>query len=288
MRAAVAALDYAGPVDRPGRLSWRGGRRLGRDARSCPRADGGDPCLDAAHCGSCPPRSWPRRRWSVRRRWRRTTRIARHRLRALRGGRGVGRRHQAPRRPTSPRRSASRSKASSRRDYAALITAMETGQAQIAALPPFGLVQAVDRAGAEMILQSDRFGSTTYHTQFMTTDAATYCAEEPVANERQEGEEMVTRPELQRNRARLRRVARGTHRPRGARGGRAGHGRLIHRAGLGIGLHLPGHDLRHDGPRTPRRTSSPSSRAAMTPRSSPCARARPRSASASTTPEPTP
>jgi phosphonate transport system substrate-binding protein len=77
-------------------------------------------------------------------------------------------------------------------DYAALVTAMETGQAQIAALPPFGLVQAVDRAGAEMILQSDRFGSTTYHTQFMTTDADKYCADEPVANERAEGEEMVS------------------------------------------------------------------------------------------------
>ena len=59
-------------------------------------------------------------------------------------------------------------------DYAALVTAMETGQAQIAALPPYGLVQAVDRAGAEVILQSDRFGSTTYHTQFMTTDTETY------------------------------------------------------------------------------------------------------------------
>jgi phosphonate transport system substrate-binding protein len=77
-------------------------------------------------------------------------------------------------------------------DYAALVTAMETGQAQIAALPPYGLVQAVDRAGAEVILQSDRFGSTTYHTQFMTTDTETYCADEPVPNERQEGEGMVT------------------------------------------------------------------------------------------------
>lgn len=69
-------------------------------------------------------------------------------------------------------------------DYAALVTAMETGQAQIAALPPFGLVQAVDRAGAEMILQSDRFGSTSYHTQFMTTDADKYCLDEPVENTR--------------------------------------------------------------------------------------------------------
>jgi phosphonate transport system substrate-binding protein len=69
-------------------------------------------------------------------------------------------------------------------DYAALVTAMETGQAHIGVLPPFGLVQAVDRAGAEMILQSDRFGSTTYHTQFMTTDTEKYCADAPVENTR--------------------------------------------------------------------------------------------------------
>ncbi len=77
-------------------------------------------------------------------------------------------------------------------DYTALVTAMQTGQAQIAALPPFGLVQAVDSAGAELILQSDRFGSVSYHTQFMTTDPATYCMDEPVANERQEGDAMVS------------------------------------------------------------------------------------------------
>jgi phosphonate transport system substrate-binding protein len=76
-------------------------------------------------------------------------------------------------------------------DYAALVTAMQTGQAQIGALPPFGLVQAVDNAGAEVILQSERFGSPSYHTQFFTTDTAKYCMDEPVTNERQEGDEMV-------------------------------------------------------------------------------------------------
>jgi phosphonate transport system substrate-binding protein len=76
-------------------------------------------------------------------------------------------------------------------DYAALVTAMQTGQAQIGALPPFGLVQAVDNAGAEVILQSERFGSPSYHTQFFTTDPAKYCMDEPVTNERQEGDEMV-------------------------------------------------------------------------------------------------
>ena len=76
-------------------------------------------------------------------------------------------------------------------DYAALVTAMQTGQAQIGALPPFGLVQAVDNAGAEVILQSERFGSPSYHTQFFTTDPEKYCMDEPVTNERQEGDEMV-------------------------------------------------------------------------------------------------
>ena len=76
-------------------------------------------------------------------------------------------------------------------DYAALVTAMQTGQAHIAALPPFGLVQAVDQAGAEMILQSERFGSPSYHTQFFTTNVEKYCADEPVVNERREGDEMV-------------------------------------------------------------------------------------------------
>ena len=77
-------------------------------------------------------------------------------------------------------------------DYAALVTAMQTGQAHIAAMPPFGLVQAVDKAGAEMILQSERFGSPSYHTQFLTTNPDKYCLDEVVENERQEGDEMVT------------------------------------------------------------------------------------------------
>jgi phosphonate transport system substrate-binding protein len=76
-------------------------------------------------------------------------------------------------------------------DYAALVTALQTDQAHIAALPPFGLVQAVDQAGAEMILQSERFGSPSYHTQFFTTNVEKYCSDEPVVNERREGDEMV-------------------------------------------------------------------------------------------------
>jgi phosphonate transport system substrate-binding protein len=69
-------------------------------------------------------------------------------------------------------------------DYTGLVTAMETGQAHIAALPPYGLIQAMDRAGAEVILQSERFGSGTYHTQFFTNDPDTFCEDEPEENVR--------------------------------------------------------------------------------------------------------
>lgn len=77
-------------------------------------------------------------------------------------------------------------------DYTGLVTAMETGQAQIGVLPPYGLVQAVDRAGAEIILQSARFGSGTYHTQFFTNDPDKYCEDEPVENTRMVDDEEVT------------------------------------------------------------------------------------------------
>ncbi len=68
-------------------------------------------------------------------------------------------------------------------DYPGLVAAMATDQAHIGAFGPFGLVQAVDEAGAEIILQSGRDGSVTYHTQWMTNDPDTYCLDEPVADE---------------------------------------------------------------------------------------------------------
>jgi phosphonate transport system substrate-binding protein len=73
-------------------------------------------------------------------------------------------------------------------DYPGLVTAMETGQAHIGAFGPFAMLQAVDRAGAEIILPSERFGSPTYHTQFFTNDPDKYCTvSPPVANERTTG-----------------------------------------------------------------------------------------------------
>ncbi|HUG86451.1 MAG TPA: phosphate/phosphite/phosphonate ABC transporter substrate-binding protein, partial [Euzebya sp.] len=67
--------------------------------------------------------------------------------------------------------------------YTALVEAMNTGQAQIGALGPVALVQAADRAGAIPILQSVRFGASTYHTQWMTNEPDRFCEDEPVADD---------------------------------------------------------------------------------------------------------
>jgi phosphonate transport system substrate-binding protein len=72
-------------------------------------------------------------------------------------------------------------------DYTGLVTAMETEQAHIGAFGPFSLLQARDRAGAEIILQSERFGSATYHTQFMTNNPDRYCDDEPVVIDEETG-----------------------------------------------------------------------------------------------------
>jgi phosphonate transport system substrate-binding protein len=70
-------------------------------------------------------------------------------------------------------------------DYTAMVTALQTGQAQIAALAPFPIVQAVDNGYATLILQSRRNGSPSYHTQFMTNNPDMYCTiSDPVENER--------------------------------------------------------------------------------------------------------
>ena len=68
-------------------------------------------------------------------------------------------------------------------DYTGLIAAMEAGQADIGAFGPFSLLQAQTIAGADIILQSARDGSVTYHTQWMTNNPDKYCQDEPEANE---------------------------------------------------------------------------------------------------------
>ena len=69
-------------------------------------------------------------------------------------------------------------------DYAGVIVALDSGQAQIAGgLGPRQMVQAEEQASAELILQSERFGSLLYVTQWFTNDPDTYCSDAPVADE---------------------------------------------------------------------------------------------------------
>ena len=69
-------------------------------------------------------------------------------------------------------------------DYAGVIVALESGQAQVAGgLGPRQMVQAEEQAGAELVLQAERFGSLLYVTQWFTNDPDTYCDDTPVADE---------------------------------------------------------------------------------------------------------
>lgn len=65
-------------------------------------------------------------------------------------------------------------------NYAALVVAMQTGQAQVGLFGPIALVAAADQAGAEVVLQSVRRGTASYHTQWFTTDTDRFCLDEPV------------------------------------------------------------------------------------------------------------
>ncbi len=62
-------------------------------------------------------------------------------------------------------------------DYTGLVVAMGTGQADIGAFGPFALIQAADQSGADIVLQSVRNGSLTYHSQWFTNTPETYCAD---------------------------------------------------------------------------------------------------------------
>jgi phosphonate transport system substrate-binding protein len=68
-------------------------------------------------------------------------------------------------------------------DYTGLTEAMASGEADIGAFGPLGVLRAIDRANVEFILQSSRFGSFTYHTQYMTNDPDTFCLDEPQEDE---------------------------------------------------------------------------------------------------------
>ena len=67
--------------------------------------------------------------------------------------------------------------------YNALVVAMQAEQAHIGMFGPIALVQAIDQAGAEAVLQSVRFGSSTYVTQWFTNDPDRFCLDEVVTDE---------------------------------------------------------------------------------------------------------
>lgn len=67
--------------------------------------------------------------------------------------------------------------------YNALVVAMQAGQAHVGMFGPIALVQAVDRAGAEAVLQSVRFGSSSYVTQWYTNDPDRFCLDEIVTDD---------------------------------------------------------------------------------------------------------
>jgi phosphonate transport system substrate-binding protein len=65
-------------------------------------------------------------------------------------------------------------------DYTGLVTAMGTGTADLGAFGPFGYTLGADEFGnIEALIQSIRFGSATYHGQWITNDPS-ICTEPPV------------------------------------------------------------------------------------------------------------
>lgn len=71
--------------------------------------------------------------------------------------------------------------------YTALVLAMQSEQAHIGMFGPIALVQAADQAGAEIVLQSVRYGASTYHTQWFTNDPDRFCETDVVEVENEDG-----------------------------------------------------------------------------------------------------
>ncbi len=66
-------------------------------------------------------------------------------------------------------------------DYQAVIVGLQTGAADIGGgFGPVNVARAMDQAGAEPILQSERFGEFLYVSQWFTNDPDTFCSDEPV------------------------------------------------------------------------------------------------------------
>ncbi|QSB16956.1 phosphate/phosphite/phosphonate ABC transporter substrate-binding protein [Natronosporangium hydrolyticum] len=72
-------------------------------------------------------------------------------------------------------------------NYTALVVAMQTGQAHIGMFGPIALVQAADQADANVVLQSIRRGTESYHTQWFTNNPERFCQTDVVEAENPEG-----------------------------------------------------------------------------------------------------
>lgn len=62
-------------------------------------------------------------------------------------------------------------------DYIGVVQAMSFGDVQLLMSGPIGLIQAEEEAGGVPILQSVRYGSDMYVTQWFTNDPDTYCVD---------------------------------------------------------------------------------------------------------------
>ncbi len=71
-------------------------------------------------------------------------------------------------------------------EYAGLVEAMGTNQADLGAFGPTGYVLAEERYGIEPLIQSIRFGAATFHGQFFTNDPSV-CKEDPAPGAWQNG-----------------------------------------------------------------------------------------------------
>lgn len=71
--------------------------------------------------------------------------------------------------------------------YAAVVVALQTGQADIGFLGPIAMVQAENEADANIVLQAVRYGSSEYVGQWLTNDPDTYCLDEVVTQADDDG-----------------------------------------------------------------------------------------------------
>lgn len=67
--------------------------------------------------------------------------------------------------------------------YQGVIQGMQSGDVQLLMSGPVGMIQAEDEVGGTPILQSIRFGSDQYVTQWFTNDPDTYCLDDVVQDE---------------------------------------------------------------------------------------------------------